>query len=291
MSTHNGATHAAIDLGSNSAKIAVARILDDTIELITNESTMIRLGESVNTTGEIAPEKQDAVITTLQKYQQLAQEHEASSITVVTTEAVRKAQNRETFLQAVQQKTGMNVHILSGEIEAALTFLGAISDHQGVSDTGVVDIGGGSTELIIAQDGHIQWLTSLPIGSGWLHDHYLSSDPPAVNEVDHARTFLNTYLCQLQVSNVSSARQAPFVRPVRRLLATGSSAKILLALAKQALKVDQEGHTLSRYDLLGSFGLLSALPAGEIARRYEQPLERARVLPSGALILLALMDF
>jgi exopolyphosphatase/pppGpp-phosphohydrolase len=65
----------------------------------------------------------------------------------------------------------------------------------------------------------------------------------------------------------------------------------LLALAKQALKVDQEEHTLSRYDLLGCFGLLSALPAEEVAQRYKQPFERARVLPGGALIILALMDF
>jgi exopolyphosphatase/pppGpp-phosphohydrolase len=292
MSTHTAAIHAAIDLGSNSTKItvAVARGLapqvDDTIEIIAHESTMIRLGESVNTTGEITPEKQDAVITTLQHYQQLAQKYEASSITVVATEAVRKAQNCQAFLNAVQQETGLTVQTVSGEIEATLTYLGAISDQQEIADAGVVDIGGGSTELIIAQQGHIQWLISLPIGSGWLHDHYLASDPPTAVEVDKARTFLNTYLHRLQLPEVPLAGQAR-----RLLIATGSSAKILLALAQQALRVDKETQTLSRYDLLGCFGLLAALPAEEIARRYEQPFERARVLPSGALIFLALLDF
>ncbi len=292
MSTHMGTIHAAIDLGSNSTKITIAAArgpapqMNATIEIVAHESTMIRLGESVNSTGEITPEKQDAVITTLQHYQQLAQKYEASSITVVATEAVRKAQNCETFLNAVQQETGLAVHTVSGEIEATLTYLGAISDHQEGADAGVVDIGGGSTELIIAQQGHIQWLTSLPIGSGWLHDHYLSSDPPVAVEVDESRTFLNTYLHRLPLPEMPPAQQTD-----RLLIATGSSAKILLALAKQALQVDKETHTLSRYDLLGCFGLLSALPATEIARRYEQPLERARVLPGGALILLTLLDF
>jgi hypothetical protein len=287
MSTHKEAMHAAIDLGSNSVKITIARGFDDTIEIIAHESTMIRLGESVNETGEITAEKQDAVITTLQKYQQLAQQHEASSITVVATEAVRKARNRDAFLEAVQRETGLTVHILNGEIEAALTFLGATSDHQGVSDAGVADIGGGSTEFIIAQQGQIQWLTSLPIGSGWLHDHYLSSDPPATDEVEEARSFLAQYLAQSQLPQET----APVGQARRLLIVTGSSAKILLALAKRALKVDQEERTLSRYDLLGCFGLLSALPAEEIAQRYKQPLQRARVLPGGALIILALMDF
>ena len=342
MSTHTGAIHATIDLGSNSAKITVACLGDDTIETIANESTMLRLGEKRPYDGQITPEKQDAVITTLQKYQELAQKYEASSITVVATEAVRKAQNCEAFLNAVQQETGLAVHAVNGEIEAALTYLGATSNQQGVSAAGVVDIGGGSTELILAQQGHIQWLISLPIGSGWLHDHYLLSDPPTAIEADQAGTFLNMYLHRLQLPEIPPVEQASSGRaqgrgqvtqarggvgeggdvgkassplhdgivpidttcrsgelaspvspptPTSPTIATGTSAKSLLALAKQALKVDKENHTLSRYDLLGCFGLLSALPAEEIARRYELPLERARVLPSGALIILALMDF
>src|SRR5437764_982546 len=116
MSTHTGVIDAAIDLGSNSTQITIAHIVDDTREILENESTMIRLGESVNATGQISQEKQDTVITTLQKYQQLAQKYEASVITVVATEAVRKAQNCEAFLNAVQQETGLTVHVVSGEI-------------------------------------------------------------------------------------------------------------------------------------------------------------------------------
>lgn len=312
MSTDTGVRYAAIDLGSNSTKITVAHVVDDTMEIIANESTMTRIGESVNETGDITLAKQEAVISTMQKYQQLAQKLEASSITVVATEAVRKARNHEAFLDAIQRETGLDVHIVSGETEAILTYLGATSgNHQTGSDVGVTDIGGGSTELIIAQQGHIQWLTSLPIGSGWLHDHYLASNPPIPDETDQAHIMLDTYLHQFQLP------QEPAM-----LIATGSSAKSLLALAKQALQIDKEdrlhprsqtdqeeasdSHTqtdeenrrdnasrlpsLTRYDLLGCLGLLSALPAEEIARRYDQQLERARVLPGGALIMLTLMD-
>src|SRR5262249_22613226 len=112
MSTQTGAIRATIDLGSNSAKITIARIADDIVEPIENESTMIRLGESVNAAGEISQEKQDAVITTLRKYQQLAQKYEASSIIVVATEAVRKARNCAAFLNAIQQETDLTVHVV-----------------------------------------------------------------------------------------------------------------------------------------------------------------------------------
>src|SRR5579859_7353842 len=191
MPIHTDTIQAVTDLGSNSAKITIAHIVDETLESIKNEATMTRLGESVNATGQITQEKQEAVITTLRTYQQLAQKYKASSLMVVATEAVRKAQNCEAFLNAVQQETGLTVQVVSGQIEAALTFLGATSDHQGSAEVGVVDIGGGSTELIIAQQGHIQWLISLPIGSGWLHDRYLSVDPPTPVEVENARTFLS----------------------------------------------------------------------------------------------------
>jgi exopolyphosphatase/pppGpp-phosphohydrolase len=279
MSTLQEAIGAVIDLGSNSAKITIAQLVDDNIKIIAKESTMLRLGESVNATGEISPEKQDTVITTLQKYQQLAQEHNAFSLTVVATEAVRQARNHQAFLNAIREQTGLTVHLLSGEIEAALTYLGATSDNLATPNAGVVDIGGGSTELIMAQKGHIQWLTSLPIGSGWLHDHYLASNPPAVAETEQAHAFLKTYLRRLHLPQM----------PVM-LVATGSSAQILLALAKQALKVAEERPILRCNDLLGCLGLLSALPAEDIAMRYELQLERARVLPGGALILLALLE-
>jgi exopolyphosphatase/pppGpp-phosphohydrolase len=286
MSTHNQTTYAAIDLGSNISKLSILRSSDENIEVIANESTMTRIGEAVNATGQITPEKQAAVISTLQKYQQLAQQHEAASLIVVATAAVRKAQNREAFLKAVQEQTGLTINVVSGEVEATLTFLGAISDHQEIAAPIVVDIGGGSTELLLAQQGHIQWLTSLPIGSGWLHDSHLPSDPPTSAEIGKARTLLTRYLLQLQLPAIPPAEQAH-----RSLIATGSSAKSLLSLAKQALKVDQANSLLKRNDLLGCMGLLSALPAEDIARRYEQPVERARVLPGGALILLSLLDF
>ena len=285
MSTHKNAIHAAIDLGSNSVKITIAKTFDDSIEIVTHDSAMLRLGEDVNVIGEISPEKQAAVITTLQKYRQLARDHQASSVTVVATEAVRRAQNHKAFLSAIREQTGLTVHLVSGEIEAALTYLGATSDNQTTATDGVVDIGGGSTELIIAHDAHIQWLTSLPIGSGWLRDRYLAANPPSADNAEKGRQFLDRYLQQLKLLNVPAM-----------LVATGSSARILLALAKQALNIAEERHTLSRNDLLGCFGLLSALPAEDIAMRYKfqgKPVgyERAYVLPGGALILFALMDF
>ncbi len=115
-----------------------------------------------------------------------------------------------------------------------------------------MDVGGSSTELITAREQHISWLTSVPIGSGWLHDIYLSSNPPSQDEVKEVEDFLNTYIPGLHVPEAPTS-----------LVVTGSSAKALLKLATQALKLDPQSNRLTSKDLQGCCGLLLSLPAEE----------------------------
>ena len=273
-------TAAAIDIGSNSTEVVVARCTPEHLDILQDESAMVRLGESVKASGEITPEKRDAALAVLRKYRALAGEHGADPILAVATEAVREARNRDTFLEDVRRETGLQVSVISGITEAALTFYGATYGPDIAPDAGVLDVGGGSTELVIAQQKHITWLTSIPIGSGWLHDQYLFSDPSAQAEVAKAQDFLRKYIQDIGVP-----------QPPPALMVTGSSAKSLLNLARQALKVDANSDRLTRKDLLGCLGLLQALQAEDIAQRYGQELERAKVLPGGALLMLAMMEY
>src|SRR5258707_7126903 len=274
---------AAFDIGSKTIHIVVARSTPDNLDIVEDQVEMVRIGESVNATGEISQQKRDDAIATLNRYKALAEQHGAEQIFVVATEAIRQATNSSEFLQDIQRETGLEVQIISGTAEAVLTFFGATyevnREPNSPSQVGVMDLGGGSLELITAKNMQITWRTSVPIGSGWLHDRYLPSDPPTYEEIAVADTFLQTYL-----QNMGIKRFPPV------LVVTGGSANSLLRLIQRAFHLDMGSNRLTHDDLVRCMGLLIALPAEEIAKRYEQPVDRARILPAGALIIQKVMD-
>jgi len=273
---------AAIDIGSNTIHLVVARCTPDDLEIVEDQQELVRIGESVTATGEISLEKAKAAIATLKRYKALARKHKASPILVVATEAIRQASNSTAFLEQVLSKTKLAVNLISGTAEAALTFFGSTyevyTEPHPPAHIGVMDLGGGSLELVTARNMHITWRTSLPVGSGWLHDRYLSSNPPTYDEVTVAETFLQTYFRGLQLKHHP---------PV--LIVTGGSANSLLFLVRNAFNLDLQHTELTEQDLTRCQGLLISLSAEEIAQRFEQPLERARILLAGALIIQTVM--
>lgn len=273
---------AAIDVGSNTIHIVVARATASTLDIVADEDEMVRIGESVTATGAISREKCDYAIAVLAKYKALAEQHGAQEICVVATEAIRQATNSSDFIEQVKQRTGLQINLISGEAEATLTFLGATYEAYAQPNppdvVGVMDLGGGSMELVSASQARITWKISLPVGSGWLHDRYLAGDPPGQPELVVAETFLQAYFQGVRIQ-----RRPPL------LIVTGGSANSLLHLAHRAFKLEIHHTRLTHHDLLRCQGLLSALPAGEIAQRFEQPPARARIMLAGALIISAMM--
>ncbi len=283
MGKQSSPVYAAIDIGSNTVRVVVARYSADKLEVLEADERMVRIGESVNAMGSISQQKFDETLSTLRSYQALARKHSAQSVLAVATEAIRKAYNKDEFLAEIKRETDLSVEIISGDVEALLTFYGATYElsHEDHSPNriGVIDIGGGSTELVFAKQMQIHWRTSLPIGSGWLHDRYLESDPPDLTDIATARVFLQTYLTRLNM------KRTP---PV--LIATGGSANSLLLLAQRAFHLDTHHSILTLDDLLRCEGLLSALPAEEVAERYQLDGKRARILPAGLLIIRAILE-
>lgn len=283
MQEHSPPMLAAIDIGSNTIHIVVARCKPDDLDIIEDQVELVRIGESVTATGAISPEKRDAAIAVLRQYRALAEQHSAEQIFTVATEAIRKASNSEEFLEEIKRETGLEVLLISGNAEATLSFYGATYEEN--KQTGVVariavmDLGGGSTELVTARNMHITWRTSLPIGSGWLHDRYLPGDPPTPDDLSVARTFLRTYLQGIRIKP-----QPP------KLIVTGGSANSLLLVARQAFRLDPSSNRLTYDNLMRCEGLMSAFPAEEISLRYRQPIGRARILPAGALIIREVMS-
>lgn len=283
MQEQFSSTSAAIDIGSNTIHIVVARCAPHTLDILADEVELVRIGESVTATGAISPEKLNATLTTLRTYKALAEQHSASPIFVVATEAIRQAKNSSEFIATIQQELGLEVHLIEGTVEATLTFLGATYERTRQPDAptqlGVVDLGGGSTELITAKHEQITWRTSVPVGSGWLHDRYLPSDPPAHDEISVAQTFLSTYFEGMAIKHVPAS-----------LIITGGSANSLLRLAHKAFRISEAEMRLLREDIVRCEGLLHAFPAAEIAHRYQQDAGRVRILTAGALIIRAIMN-
>lgn len=280
--TRSAPVCAAIDIGSNTLQLLIARCQGDSLDILVDEEEMVRLGKDVNVHGEISPQKREEVIEILQRYKALAVEYQVESIFVVATEATRKARNSQQFLNAIERAIGVQAQVIGGEVEAMLTFYGASYEYYrqpGAPDPLVVmDLGGGSTELINAQRGEVNWLISVPVGSGWLHDRYMHSDPPTEDERDLARVFLKTYMDGTRLKSRPEA-----------LIVTGGSAKALLKMARAALELGDEVQHLSFMDVVRCDGLLSSLTAGEVARRYGIDEKRAVVLPAGATIIQAVM--
>lgn len=274
MEKQSAPVYAAIDVGSNTIHIVVARCFPTTLEILEDELELVRIGESVGANGQISPEKCQASLRVLKEYQALAERHGAERIFVVATEAIRQASNSAEFTEQVKAETGLEIQLISGTAEAALTFFGATYEATNHEQVGVMDLGGGSLELVFAWDMHITWRTSVPLGSGWLHDHYLSGNPPTSGEIEAAETFLQAYVRRLRL-----------VHATPTLIVTGGSANSLLALARKAFHRTDENKQLSLEDLARCQGLLSSLQAEDIAELYGQPLARARILLAGTLII------
>jgi exopolyphosphatase / guanosine-5'-triphosphate,3'-diphosphate pyrophosphatase len=273
---------AAIDIGSNTIHIVVARTTPFDLDIVVDREELVRIGESVTATRDISQEKANAAIAVLKRYKTQARRRKAEPILVVATEAIRQANNSADFVEQVKSKTKLEVQLISGNAEAALTFFGTtyeVNKEPGHPEqVGVMDLGGGSLELVTAKNMRINWRTSIPIGSGWLHDRYLTSNPPTYDEIAVADAFLRTYFQGMPLKH----------RPPV-LIATGGSANALLYLVHQAFHMEEHHTRLTQHDLIRCQGLLSSLTAEEIADRYNIPVVRARILLAGALIIQTVM--
>src|ERR1051326_3467921 len=167
MPDPNAPVRAAIDVGSNTVHIVVARCEPNDLTILADEQEILRIGESVNATGAISKQKCEETVATLLSYKSLSELHAAESIFVIATEAIRKATNSAEFITYVREHTGLDVQIIPGEVESALTFYGATYElkHEPHSPAmvGVMDLGGGSTELVVANHDQMLWDTSIPI--------------------------------------------------------------------------------------------------------------------------------
>ena len=178
---------AAIDIGTNTVLLLVAEYKNDTLIVHHEDQRMTRLGEGVDESRRLHAQPIRRVINALLEYKAIVSDTFGEiEIIVTATSAVRDAANKQEFLGSVLQETGLKINILSGSDEADYTYTGAISMLSNIPDTDtlVIDIGGGSTEIIVAKGSFIRNAYSFDIGCVRFTERYLKSDPPTKQEIE-----------------------------------------------------------------------------------------------------------
>ena len=184
---------ATIDIGTNTALLLIADLdfASQTIHTIYNHQEIIRLGKGVDKDRRINAEAIERLLACLTLYRRLVEQHRVQFVRAVATSAVRDALNRDEVLHLAQSQTGIEIELLSGDIEAELTFQGAIAGWHNLQEPFlVIDIGGGSTELILGESTGIRDKVSLDVGSVRLTERFFTAQPPDAEGLERARAFL-----------------------------------------------------------------------------------------------------
>jgi len=188
-------TFAAIDIGSNSCRLAIASVQQHRLKTLYEDREVTRLGESVFETGVISPEAMANTIKALKRFHRAAQVHVADRVRVVATSAIRDARNSEAFRAWVKSATGWNVEVISGLEEGRLIHLGVVTHEPGARGRCLlIDLGGGSCEVTFSDKGRIQSMVSLPLGAVRLQQEFLQNDPPSKSDVASLRKFIDREL-------------------------------------------------------------------------------------------------
>lgn len=165
---------AIIDLGSNSIRMDIVEIDEKTgsHRYIERCRDMARLSEGMNLDGNLQPEAIDRTIAALSEFKKIMKENNTDDVITVATAAVRKAGNSQEFIKQVEDETGIIVRVIKGEQEAEYDFLGVTSSLD-IEDCVIVDTGGGSTEIILVNDGEPLARTSIPVGAVNMTEQFL----------------------------------------------------------------------------------------------------------------------
>ena len=283
-----GERTAVVDIGTNSTRLLVAELEDGSLRELERRSEVTRLGEGVDATGRLADAAMARVRSTLAEFRDVIDHHGATHVIGVATSAMRDASNGPAFREEVERRFGIAARTISGDEEARLTFLGATSARPQAerdANTLVIDIGGGSTELVVGRPGAgPSFHVSTGMGSVRHTERYLRDDPPTPHQLDELRA---------DVRRIAEREAPPKVR---------SQVNAGIAVAGTATSLAAIDQSLEPYDAARVHGY--PLPAEAVARMLKElasmPLERRRrvaglhpdrapTIVAGAAILLETM--
>jgi len=263
-----------VDVGSNTIHALVADVIDGGVSDVAHFVEMPSLGAEVDRTGRVGEVKTEEAVSALRRVVDQAREVGFEVLVAGATAAVRRAADREEFLARCSEAAGVSVHLISDRREAELSFAGVASRHAARAQWLMADLGGGSTELVVARGHRVEAWRSLPIGSGVLAARHLS-DPPRPGERE-----------ALRAEAVKLLAGAPECDPTRFVVTGGTSTNL-----PKVISLRRPPSVLTRQALLGASERMDAAPAAELEERYLLRAGRVSAMRGGVEVLLLLLDW
>lgn len=269
---------AAIDCGTNSVRLLVSELRDGAPAELERTLRLTRLGQGVDATGEFHPDALTRTFAAVDEYAAILARHGVERLRFVATSAARDARNRDAFFDGIRARLGVTPEVISGEEEAQLSFDGALAALPAADLPALVmDIGGGSTELVLGEHGRPVAGTSLDIGAVRLRERFLAADPPTPAEVAAASAHVDDLLDASGI-DLSAART---------WVGVGGTATSLSAIAQGLPTYDRarvHASTLGRPELTSLATRLLAMPVAEVLQIPTMVPGRADVICAGALV-------
>jgi exopolyphosphatase/guanosine-5'-triphosphate,3'-diphosphate pyrophosphatase len=278
---------AVVDIGTNSTRLLVCDVEDERVmRELERRSTVTRLGAGVDADGRLDEQAMARVFATLDEYRGLIDRYGAARSIAVLTSAVREAANGRDFAEQVEQRYRLRPHVLSGDEEARLTFLGATSerDPHDPTPTVVIDIGGGSTEIVIGRGHEARFHVSTRAGVVRQTERHLHSDPPTEAELERTREDVRAIVLEGVPEDQRDA--------VEHAIAVAGTATSLAAIAQRLDPYDPDkvhGYHLTRERCGEILAELAALPLEERRRVTGLHPDRAPTIVAGILILIEVL--
>ena len=281
---------AAIDCGTNSIRLLVADLTDSKLVDVHREMRIVRLGQDVDATGQLASDALERTRVALADYTDIARRTEAQRVRMVATSATRDAANRDDFFAMVRHTLGTDAEVITGDEEARLSFTGAVGDLDPADGPFVVvDVGGGSTEVVLGEwDGTRPDVTaarSVNVGCVRITERHLHSDPPTAAEISAARQFA--------AQTLQAAFASVPVHKARTWVGVAGTVTTLSAVAQRLPGYDAERTHLSRLSLEQLRDTAQSLLASTRRQRAANPVihpGRVDVIAGGALIVAVLAE-
>jgi len=275
---------AVVDIGSNSTRLLIANVGSGDLAEVERHSTVTRLGRGVDLSGQLSGEAIEDTCTAIDGYMSLCRGAGVESYEAIATSAVRDASNGSAFIAELRERFALSARVLDGEEEARLTYTGATHEHPPAEPTLVVDIGGGSTELVVGTEREIAFHASLQAGVVRHTERHVSGDPPAAIELEELAADVRSLIRDAVAGDpeaIASAGVAVAGTPT-------SLASIELGLEPYDPK-RVHGHRLALPTIQRLFSRLASVPLTERAEIPGLHPDRAPNIVAGVVILVETM--
>jgi exopolyphosphatase / guanosine-5'-triphosphate,3'-diphosphate pyrophosphatase len=273
---------AVIDIGTNSTRLLVADVAGGRVSPLDRRSTVTRLGRGVDLSGRLSAEAIEDVCSAIGDYVGILEELGAETVDAIATSAVRDADNGSAFIAELRERFALSARVLDGEEEARLTYLGATSEALPTETTLVVDIGGGSTELVVGTGHEVSFHDSLQAGVVRHTERHFNGDPPGAGEMEALATDVRGLIEESVGAGIGASRG----------IAVAGTPTSLAAVEMELEPYDParvHGHVLALPSIQRMLSRLASVP---LAERVDIPglhPDRAPTIVAGVVILIETM--